>query len=487
MKLKSLLWLLLCCPLSLFATTNHYFFINNSQQTVYARFNQSGELKTVKPWQKLPLLTDQIDAATYTLSIYHQPLASTATPIVLSLATKKCQKDGAALTVENKQSLKTVYLYPSDQYLPPLLKRNVKLVWLISSADFSWQGHAYKMYVGDLVTNHLTSPMREIDITLSQAIPHFKRNDVDNHQLDVLTYNVQLWDDFSTLSGMRANQATRRATLIPQKIGQYDVVIAEELMSTDGLQGRRKLFAQQMSKLGYSYQYGPILNTLGMSGGVMIFSHWPLSHQAQYRFPAKDTAGIDSLSAKGVLYAQVNKNGQIYHVFASHTQADEEKDGPVKDRLARERQFYAMHNFIDQQQIPATQPVIIAGDLNVDYQKCKQHFDCGEYTLTIQQLTDKKQAWKNIATLPYGSDPSINLMNTDDAAGMYDYILMLSNPSHPAPAFNKQSRIRVIRAPEAAQLYAGGSAANPDKTPFGQCDLSDHFALEAEFHLTAKR
>ena len=105
-----------------------------------------------------------------------------------------------------------------------------------------------------------------------------------------------------------------------------------------------------------------------------------------------------------------------------------------------------------------------------------------EYQATIAQLTNKNQAWDNMTVMPYGSNPAINLMNTDSAPAMVDYILMLGQPFMATQTFTKHSRIRVIRAPEVAQMYAGGHALDASKKPFAELDLSDHFAYEAEFH-----
>ncbi|MDF1654247.1 MAG: sphingomyelin phosphodiesterase [Coxiellaceae bacterium] len=498
------------------AVTTHYYFINNSPQKLYARWGNDGKVVTVVPWQKLLLASDKSNSGSYQLSLSHQSNNLQQAPLQLSLQLNKDYNDQVSLRLLSATDQQTIALKHIDSFKPSSLVAAVDQVQLNSSTNFVFENKNYRLYQADMKYNNVFSPTREIDITLDQTMPRFLRNDNDANQLDVLTYNVQLWDDFSALGGMRLNQATRRATLIPTKIAHYDVVVAEELMSENGLQGRRKKFVEAMKQQGYPYSYGPIPRTLGLSGGVVIFSHWPLSHFQQLKYPSKDTHGVDSMANKGVLYVQINKHGKVYHLFATHTQADEPADNHSKDVAARDRQFLDLIGFIRAKNIPTGQSVIVAGDLNVNYQRSNDWIpgqarddnavarddnavargdnavargdkavtqdNNAEYQVTISQLTNKKQAWNNIAVMPYGSNPAINLMNTDSAPEMVDYILMLGRPFTQSPGFIKQSRIRVIRAPEVAQMYAGGHALDASKKPFAELDLSDHFAYEAEFH-----
>ncbi|MDF1761255.1 MAG: endonuclease/exonuclease/phosphatase family protein [Coxiellaceae bacterium] len=532
------------------AQTTHYYFINDSQQNLYARWGSDGKVVTVAPWQKRLLASDKSNSGTYQLALSHQPDNLQQAPLQLSLQLNKKYNDQMSLQLLSATGQQTLALKHSDSFKPSSLVAAVDEVQVNSSENFDFDNKSYHLYQADMKYNNIFSPTREVDITLHQTLQRYQRNDNDANQLDILTYNVQLWDDFSDLGGMRLNQASRRATLIPTKIANYDVVVAEELMSEDGLQGRRKKFVAAMKQQGYSYSYGPIPRSLGLSSGVMIFSHWPLSHFQQLKYPSKDTHGVDSMSNKGVLYAQVNKRGKIYHLFATHTQADEPADNHSKDVAARDRQFLDLFGFIKAQHIHAGQPVIVAGDLNVDYAgvtakslsnpviakslsnprhceelapkqsglprhcvarndeapavarndstchpglvSCHPGLDPGssqnsaqEYQATIAQLTSRNQAWDNMAGMPYGSNPAINLMNTDSTPAMVDYILMLGQPFMATQAFTKHSRIRVIRAPEVAQMYAGGHALDASKKPFAELDLSDHFSLEAELYFSS--
>jgi endonuclease/exonuclease/phosphatase family metal-dependent hydrolase len=98
------------------------------------------------------------------------------------------------------------------------------------------------------------------------------------------------------------------------------------------------------------------------NGGIFIASKWPIvtSQDMVYtacRFP-------DCLAAKGVQYARIEKmlDGRTkrYHVFGTHMQAW----GGAAAAAVRSEQAREMAEFIQQQNIPLTEPVLLVGDLN---------------------------------------------------------------------------------------------------------------------------
>jgi len=97
-------------------------------------------------------------------------------------------------------------------------------------------------------------------------------------------------------------------------------------------------------------------------GGIFIASKWPIvvSEDMVYkscRFP-------DCLAAKGVQYAGIEKvlNGHTkrYHVFGTHLQAW----GGPQVAAVRSEQARELARFVEQQEIPSTEPVLLAGDFN---------------------------------------------------------------------------------------------------------------------------
>jgi hypothetical protein len=72
----------------------------------------------------------------------------------------------------------------------------------------------------------------------------------------------------------------------------------------------------------------------------------------------------DCLAAKGVQYARIEKrlegHTKRYHVFGTHMQAW----GGAEAAAVRSEQAREMARFIEEQDIPSTEPVLLAGDFN---------------------------------------------------------------------------------------------------------------------------
>ena len=98
------------------------------------------------------------------------------------------------------------------------------------------------------------------------------------------------------------------------------------------------------------------------NGGIFIASKWPIvtSEDMAYRscrFP-------DCLAAKGVQYARIEKildgHTKRYHVFGTHMQAW----GGPEVAAVRSEQARELARFIERQEIPSREPVVLAGDFN---------------------------------------------------------------------------------------------------------------------------
>jgi hypothetical protein len=125
--------------------------------------------------------------------------------------------------------------------------------------------------------------------------------------------------------------------------------------------------------------------------GVMLFSRWPfklepitqalsdlLDPRALSEFtpigmpcvgftPYRASTGGDAWAAKGVVYSRINRDDErTYHVFASHTQADDEQLG--EHELERSGQMREVAAFIEKcvGPPPFDQEVFFLGDLNIN-------------------------------------------------------------------------------------------------------------------------
>ena len=266
-----------------------------------------------------------------------------------------------------------------------------------------------------------------------------------NTELSILTYNTQLMP-FYTRVVNDLNQPELRAKEIPHHIKNYDVVVIEELFDRD----LRSSFIEGM-KDDYPYHTKLVGDTsdLPLSGGVMIFSKWPIEKEDQIIYQAND--GVDALAAKGVSYAVINKNGKRYHVFGTHTVAGNADTA----KSARARELVEFDQFIQRMAIPQNEPVLIAGDFNID-----------QFTDEVQLLlsTMHVNLLDNIG-YKYSTDGLTDTMDTSSDRNRLDYVFYLNDHEPAKKAFNK---VFVLRALE-----------NVNKWP--KFDLSDHYPVASYF------
>ena len=113
------------------------------------------------------------------------------------------------------------------------------------------------------------------------------------------------------------------------------------------------------------------------------------------------------------------------------------------------------------------------GDLNIDSYPClSSQQNCDEFDLLLNKLKAHYQVHDNYAVLPVTFSSQLDWMVTEKGKNeSLDYILPLKD-YRPVKKFH--SRVRVIRADNDANMYTG--------TPYGDTDLSDHFALEAKIN-----
>ncbi|HET8986575.1 MAG TPA: sphingomyelin phosphodiesterase [Trueperaceae bacterium] len=257
----------------------------------------------------------------------------------------------------------------------------------------------------------------------------------DSHVLDVLTFNAALLPELVAST----RQADRVAALASHLTG-YDVLVLQELF-VDAWRDRL------LTELSSHYPYrtdivgtdGARGNPIRQDGGIVILSRWPIVRQAQRTFGAV-CSGTDCLADKGVAYAAVTKGRQVYHVFGTHAQSE---FGFRVERV-REEQFSLLRAFVDEQAIPADEPVLLAGDFNVDAATA----ELGDMLAALDAIRPDttgslRQTW----------DPQRNVWARGPAQWI-DYVLVAADHLMPAASWNKALALRD-----------------------GKLDLSDHFAV----------
>lgn len=270
-------------------------------------------------------------------------------------------------------------------------------------------------------------------------------NTNSNLKLSILTYNTQLLPFYA--NGIDdLNQPNIRAKDISHKITEFDVVILEELFDRDL---RNKMINAMRSDYPYYTHVVGDGTSKALTGGVMIFSKWPIIKKDQIVY--EHSAGIDSFSAKGAIYAAINKQGKIYHVIGTHTQSGNFTD----DINARREQLIELSLFTYRLAIPLDQPLLLGGDFNVDQ---------------FSKEADTLLAWLHVSMLDnigyrYSIDPITNTMNVGKDRSRIDYIFYSNQYAKPQLAFNK---VFILRDLDNEQMWP-------------KFDLSDHFSVAGYF------
>ncbi|MGO1049602.1 sphingomyelin phosphodiesterase [Crossiella sp. CA198] len=182
------------------------------------------------------------------------------------------------------------------------------------------------------------------------------------------------------------------------------------------------------SKAGWDVTRGDYTDLYPEDGGVAILSRWPIAERVQHVYKPK--CGTDSFSAKGFAYTRINSPSGPLHVLGTHLQAD---DGGCNGKApsVRAGQLAELAAYVRERNIPASEPVIVAGDLNVN-------LGTPEYTAALGTLNARDP--ERHTGHPYSYDPQTNsIAKNRDAASprqRLDYILLLNGHAGPTTWIN---------------------------------------------------
>ena len=266
----------------------------------------------------------------------------------------------------------------------------------------------------------------------------------DVFAVDVLTCNVYM-------PPIVAPGMAERAAQLSKPLKGHDVVLLQEAYSD----GAREALLAGLAR-DYPYQSRVLGRDSGFrqDGGVAIVSRWPIEHEFQLPF-ADLCGGSDCLADKGVLYARINMAGRRLHVFATHLQSGR-GNGAI-----REKQLQRLRGLIDAMRLPADEPVLIGGDLNVDRLGDP---DDGFAMLARVLNARHPDAPANDRHRPT-FDPARNTLASGGNRAKYlDYVLYSERHLRPFMAFNRVRELAVDDAP-----------------------LSDHFAVHGRFVFEAPK
>jgi|GEM_PF-4524963 len=215
----------------------------------------------------------------------------------------------------------------------------------------------------------------------------------------------------------------------------------------------------------YPYHTGAhnkiLISGIGKEGGVRIVSKYPILEEKEISYSENGCVPDDFFSKfanKGVKYARINKQGQMVHIFGTHTSLQ-----PCD--------LYIMGQFVAAANIPEDEIVIMAGDFNVDMNRYKNGSD--DYTILLDTLNALEPTYLSFLNDPSytGSTSGLNHMYccNPDGRQHLDYVLVSSRHKIPYLLTNRSLQARLNE---------------PDKS-FGIFDMGDHEPVYARIAFPA--
>lgn len=263
-----------------------------------------------------------------------------------------------------------------------------------------------------------------------------------SNELNVLTYNT-----WALLPGIEAKNTANRLNTIVEYAKNYDVIIFQEVFDPILTAKFRKNISKEYPYLTeIPWKLGKIL-----TGGSFIASRWPIEAQDAVVYDACRTDGC--LAGKGINYAKIRKGSNAYHVFGTHTHAY----AGAEDIAIRFTQLNQFSDLMASKNIPYSEPVIMAGDFNVDKLNYPQeHADF----LTVLNATEPQ------ATGEYDQSYAgpVNIYADEQYREYLDYVLYSNEHLAPYASYNKLLTPRSIKSEH-----------------WGSWDLSDHYPVSAKF------
>ena len=260
------------------------------------------------------------------------------------------------------------------------------------------------------------------------------------NRLNVLSYNI--WA--TTIFGSK--KVGTRLDEMPAIMADYDVLVLTEVFddvpTNELLSKLRSEYPYQTTDV---FKFGKI-----MGSGTRILSRWPFTLEDNFNY--NPCNGIQCAATRAVIYAKINKQGNPYHIFATHTQSSDDD----ANRAARLAQLQEMGDYIRSLNIPENEAVIMAGDFNVNKIGLPQDRD---YLENILAATEPENRGHN-----YTYDANTNAWAEQPYIEYLDYTLTANNNLQPSSAYQE--------------------AFAPRKTIdalWGEWDISDHYPVRGIF------
>ncbi len=317
--------------------------------------------------------------------------------------------------------------------------------------------------------------MKKIILIYGLSLCCFIIMNASDNELTLWQHNIQQRPSTEGLKhqliGKHAERSQLSTVVLPDAIRAFDPNIDVITINEAFTKSLRPELIRNMHRNGFTHSTDVLnANTRRLwSGGVMVFSKYPIVAKKDYQY--KETAGNDTQAAKGIQYVKIMKGQKPYHIFATHTNASYTFGGktrlPLNDagRRARSKQFQELKQFIDQQNIPSNEPIIIVGDMNLDMIS-EQNQNNSEYTDMITKLNAAHIVPSGHRyTLDRESNQWVG--HDDGPPQQLDYVLY--DRTHQQPT-TSSAEIICLKANNKNICQKGVAA-----------DLSDHYPIRARF------
>jgi sphingomyelin phosphodiesterase len=210
------------------------------------------------------------------------------------------------------------------------------------------------------------------------------------------------------------------------------------------------------STAGWDVTSGAYRDSTPEDGGVVVLSRWPITTRIQHVY--RDACGADWFSNKGFAYVRIESPSGPVHVVGTHMQAEDSTCTSAPGGY-RARQRAEIRAFLTARNIPATEPVYVAGDLNVV--KASDEFGRMVSELGAQPPT--------VGGHPFSWDCADNSVCRDQYGPEYasehlDYVLTVRGPA-------LVNETRRVKSPEWTTWSWGREHT--------YTDLSDHYPVFA--------
>ncbi|TMW55549.1 hypothetical protein Poli38472_010431 [Pythium oligandrum] len=301
-----------------------------------------------------------------------------------------------------------------------------------------------------------------------QIVPLTRGLPLRPYRLRVMVYNVWMLPSIlNSFSDKISPLTVPRSQAIPHCIAMHDidVVIFCEAFCSTGREGLIK----GMKAHGFLYETkvvgtgASVANKKAIDGGVFAMSKYPIEHYEELTFGSV-AVGDDRMADKGVIYFQTRVKDEVVHVFGTHLQAWESKVAIA----ARKQQLKTIRDFMESMKISPEEPVLIAGDLNVD--NCAD--DATEYKEMLVELNAEDPELLTTSSA-FSFDPLTNKLAVSGPSSggrteRLDYVLFAKHHRQPV-----ESSMEIV--PLKASVTWGAPSAEDDHSAL--LDLSDHYPV----------